>query len=194
MALGLAALLVVCAGAWALVASGGGGDRRYETGAFSFTYPSGWQEIDGIDFPLADSFGAEGVGRDTVGIDPDNWVTVFSTTVGIEIDERNVGALLPAARATFAELVRSLDGGRLLQEPYVVSEVGMPGFRVRVALKSTRGVLVDYEVTQLYRGRDTYIVGCQNRPARATEITAGCAQVLETFRPRPESASVGGPR
>lgn len=191
-AFGLVAFLVLCAGALALLAPGGEGPQRYQTDAFSFAYPAGWRKIEGVDFPIADRFGLEQVGRDTVGLDPDNWVTVTSTAVDLAVDRSNVESLLPAAREGFAELARSVEGGRLLVEPYAVSEAGMAGFRARLRLESTRGALVDYEVTQLHRGKATYVVGCQSRPARATEITAGCAKVLETLRPRRQAASLQG--
>lgn len=161
-----------------------GGPRTYEAAGFSFEYPDGWEPIEGVEFPNAEQLGDSEVGDHTVGLDPDNWVTVFSTPVGVEVTSRNVDKVIPVARKLYAKTFEPA-GVRFLQEAYSVREAGLPGIRQRVALKSPRGVQVEEEITTLYRGRTSYTVNCQNRPERATEISAGCERVFESLRVKP---------
>jgi hypothetical protein len=175
-ALALAALLALGAlGVAAYVLLGGSDTETLETPEFSFDYPSEWERIEGVQFPLAEAAAQQEVGKNTVGLDPDNWVTAYGGQGGVEINAQNIDQLLtlatPFYRKTFEEA-----GGRMLQDPYRVRAAGLPAIRFRVAVKSVRGVAVEDEVTTLYRGRRIYTVNCQNRPERATEITAGCAQ------------------
>jgi len=157
--------------------------RTHETGEFAFDYPGDWRELEGVEFPLAERAGESKVGEDTVGLDLDSWVTVFTQPVPFEVTPANVSDLVAPAREIQAETFRPA-GARILQEAYVVREAGMPGIRMRAAFKSPRGVAVESEVTTLYRGRSAYVVGCQNRPEQAIEMAAGCERVLETLKPR----------
>lgn len=157
--------------------------RAYETGQFAFDYPAEWRPIEGVEFPIAEQAGRSTVGDHTVGLDIDNWATVFTQTVPFEVTPRNVSDLVRPAREVQDETFRPA-GARILQEAYAVREAGAPGIRVRVAFKSPRGVPVEAEVTTLYHGRTSYTVSCQNRPQRATEMAEGCERVVETLRPR----------
>jgi hypothetical protein len=46
-------------------------------------------------------------------------------------------------------------------------------------------VRVEDEVTMLFRDETNYVFTCQSRPDRATEMTAGCGKVIESFRGKP---------
>lgn len=179
-----AAAIVLLAGVALAVLALAAGPQTYETPEFSFEYPDGWEPIEGVEFPNAEQLGDSEVGENTVGLDPDNWVTVFSTPVGVEVTNRNVDEVVPVARKLYAKTFEPA-GVRFLQEAYSVREAGLPGIRQRVALKSPRGVQVEEEITTLYRGRTAYTVNCQNRPERATEITAGCERIFDSFQVRP---------
>jgi len=79
---GLGALLALLLVAGASAASGlfGGPDTEtLEAPAYRFEHPAEWQPIEGVSFPLAEAAGREDVGEHTIGIDPDNYVTVFAT-------------------------------------------------------------------------------------------------------------------
>ena len=152
----------------------GSDTETLETPEFPLRLPERLAAHRGVQFPVAEQAGQQGVGDNTGGLDPDNWVTAYSGQSDVEINAQNIDQLLtlakPFYRKTFEEA-----GGRLLQDPYRVRVAGLPAIRFRVAIKSVRGVEVEDEVTTLYRGRRTYSINCQNRPQAATEITAGCA-------------------
>ncbi len=128
------------------------------------------------------------MGANTVGLDPDNWVTVFTTPVRVEVTADNVDQAVSSARKLYAETFEPA-GVRFLQHAYAVREAGLPGIRLRVALKSPRGVQVVEEITTLYRGRISYTISCQHRPERAAAMTAGCERVFDTFRAKPRDVA-----
>jgi len=179
-----AATIVLLAGVALAFLALSGGPKTYETSAFSFEYPGEWERIVGVEFPNAERLGDTGVGDHTFGLDPDNWVTVFSSPVGVEVTTQNVDQVIPAARNLYAETFGPA-GVRFLQQAYSIREAGLPGIRMRVALTSPRGVRVEEEITTLYRGTTAYTINCQNRLERATEMAAGCERVFDTFRVRP---------
>jgi hypothetical protein len=185
VALGALLTLLVVAGASAASGLLGGPDTEtLEAPAYSFEHPAEWQPIEGVSFPLAEAAGKEDVGEHTIGLDPDNWMTVFAGDSGIQIDERNVDQFVAQARPFWAAVAKRT-GSRLLAEPYRVNEAGLPGMRTRMAITSARGVKVEDEVTMLFRDETNYVFTCQSRPDRATEMTAGCGKVLESFRGKP---------
>lgn len=181
VALGALLTLLVLAGASAASALFGGAETEtLETPQFSFEHPAAWQPIEGVSFPLAEAAGQQQVGRNTVGLDPDNWVTAFAGDSGIEISEANIDQFVAQARPFYAALARR-SGARLLAEPYRVREAGLPGMRYRMAIQSVRGREVEDEVTMLFRGRTNYVLNCQSARERATEMTAGCGLVFDSF-------------
>jgi len=133
-----------------------------------------------VEFPLAQAAGQRQVGENTVGLDPDNWVTAFTNDSGIEISAANIDQFVAQARPFYAAVARRT-GARLLAEPYRVREAGLPGMRYRMAITSVRGTKVEDEVTMLFRGRANYVVNCQSARARATAMTAGCGRVFDSF-------------
>jgi len=153
--------------------------RTYETEKFSFDYPGTWREIDGVEFPLAEQAGQSAVGEDTVGLDLDNWVTVFTQPVPFVVTPRNVADIVGPARELQAEAFR---GARILQEAYVVREAGLPGIRVRAAFMSPRGVAVETELTTLYRGMPSGLPS-------AIIVGRPCAEHVENAARPPPSTS-----
>lgn len=99
VAAALVALGVLGAAGYALLDSD---TETLETPEFSFDYPSGWERIEGVEFPNAERLGDTGVGDHTVGIDPDTWVTVFTSPVGAEVTTRNVNQVVPVARELYS--------------------------------------------------------------------------------------------
>ena len=181
VALGALLALLVVAGASAASGLFGGEElESLETPEFSFDYPAAWQPIEGVEFPLAEGAGERQVGANTVGLDPDNWVTAFRNDSGIEISAANIDQFVAQARPFYAAVAKRT-GARLLAAPYRVTEAGLPGMRYRMALTSVRGTEVEDEVTMLFRGRANYVLNCQSARARATEMTAGCERVFDTF-------------
>jgi hypothetical protein len=97
VALGALAALLLVAGASAASALFGGADvETLETPELSFDYPAEWRPIEGVEFPLAQAAGEGQVGENTVGLDPDNWVTAFTSDSGIVVfgkPQHNLGPL-----------------------------------------------------------------------------------------------------
>lgn len=121
-----------------------------------------------------------------MGLDRDNWVTVFASELPpeIQITPGNVDALLGAQRELLGGLVARNDG-ELLEGPRRIDVAGLPGFRARVAGRNERRVRIESKLTQLYRGSTTWVIACQSDAEHAAQITAGCTRVLESFAPRP---------
>lgn len=170
-----------------LSALGCGRTETYEGQGFTFEHPSDWEPVKGVEFPGAARGGPEG--NNVVGLDVNNWasVTAYPKGNGVPVDDRNIKAYLPAARDFYTRLEKRAAGQlRLVQPPFLTQQSALPGVRVRIAFRNPRGVPVESEVTSLYRGPATYVINCQNEPARATEVAAGCAQLTETFEPTSE--------
>jgi len=172
------ALGLIAAVAWA--ATRPGDTHTHDAGAFAFDYPRDWKDIEGVAFPLAAAAGREDIGRDTVGLSADSWVTAYVLKSDVPIDAGNVADLLPATLEQFTELAGANDG-TVLREPFVVTVAGLPGVRVVVALRSVRGTLVEEQVTRLFDGVTSYVITCQSTPADAAEIASGCDTVLQSF-------------
>jgi hypothetical protein len=176
---GLAVVVLVVAAA--AVGLWGGGAQRYETEVFSFDYPEGWEQIRGVEFPLAESVGEAGVGEDVVGIDLDNWVMVYTQPEDFGVTADNVEQLLPGTAQTFRTLADPAKEGAILVEPYVVEVDGLPGVRLRVRQRTARGRLSEGELTQLF-GRDrAVVVNCQATEEFEREVAVACDQVLASF-------------
>jgi nitrogen fixation-related uncharacterized protein len=180
----LVAVALVAATVAVVAVFGGSDTTRYETADFSFEHPSEWEILEGVEFPLAEQEGREEVGENTIGLDLENWVTVYAAPLEAEITGENIDALLPTYRELYERNVE-FNGGRILREPYVTRAAGLPAIRLRVALRSPRGAMVQDELTQLFDGRTSYVVNCQNEPDREIEMAAGCAQIFASFRPSP---------
>lgn len=157
------------------------GPKRYEAERFAFTYPEGWEVIEGVDFPLAEQYGREEVGENTVGVDLENWLTVFEVETGVPVDSGNVRDVVPAQAELVRETVAVNPGGRVIMEPFVVQEAGLPGTRYRFAARGQRGRAVEDAITTLFDGTRAYVFNCQARPELIVEVTAGCEQVFDSF-------------
>jgi hypothetical protein len=197
--LAAAGFVLFLVGAWVGLVSGGGEPRaervsveEYVAEDFRFSYPVGWERVGGVEFPLAEAQGVDQVGRHTVGLDRDNWVTVFSEElpVDIQITPGNVDALSVVQREMVDEQLEGTDGV-LLEGPQRVDVGDLPGFRARVAGPNVRGVEIQSTTTQLFRGNVTWVIACQSDAGHVVEIAGGCAEVLESFEPRPEGELVG---
>lgn len=184
LALGIAVGLAVVAVAAVLLL--GGRPETYDADRFSFRHPGDWRRVEGVQFLLAQSAGRGDVGRNTVGTDADNWVTVYTADVEVRVTGDNVEQLLGPTRQVFDELAQANPGVRVLQPPSVVRTPSMAGVRVRLASVSPRGVPVENEVIELFKDTTAYIVGCQHRrdSGSAAMIREGCRQVVETLTPR----------
>lgn len=186
--LGVVLLVAGLVGLWVSLAGGeprraDDGFERREARRFSFDYPGGWHRVEGVDFPLAEPIGTKGIGDHTFGLDLENWVTVYHADAQVQIDETNVAALLGPARSLVRDVLAKGPGVEVLRNPFQVGRAGLAGLRYRLALSGQSGNRVEASVTSLYKGRDTYIVACQARPAHLEEITAGCERVTESLRP-----------
>jgi hypothetical protein len=181
LVVGGGAAVVVAVVVVAAVSGGGGGPQRYETEVFSFDYPQGWEQIEGVEFPLAESVGDTGVGEDVVGIDLDNWIMVYSRPDDFGVTSENVGQLLPGTAQTFRMLADPAKGGAILVEPYVVEVDDLPGVRLRVRQRTARGRLSEGELTQFFAPGRAVVVNCQSTPEREQEVALACDQVLASF-------------
>lgn len=72
--------------------------RSHASEELAFDYPGDWRELEGVEFPLAEEAGESKVGEDTVGLDLDSWVTVFTQPVPFEVTPANVSDLVAPAR------------------------------------------------------------------------------------------------
>lgn len=178
---GGAAVVVVAVVVVVVVFVVGGGPKRYEAEGFAFSYPAGWEVVEGVDFPLAVQYGRDDVGENTVGMDLENWMTVFVARTGVEVGRGNVQDLIPAQRTLVRETVAVNPGARVLQDPFVIEEAGLVGTRYRIAARGQRGQAVEQAITTLWDGATTYVFNCQWRPGLAVEMAAGCEQVFESF-------------
>lgn len=158
-----------------------GGAQRYETEVFSFDYPEGWEEIEGVEFPLAESVGQSGVGEHVVGRDLDNWVMVYSRPDDFGVTAENVDQLLSGTERTFRELADPASGGAILVEPYVVEVGELPGVRLRVRQRTARGRLSEGELTQFFAPDRAVVVNCQATEEFEQEVAVACDQVLASF-------------
>lgn len=188
------------AGAWVGLVSGGAEQRsdrasveEYVTEDFGFSYPSGWERVAGVEFPLAEEQGTDQVGRDTVGFDRDSWVSVFASDVpvGFRVTPQNVDGLLAVQREVLSDQVAGTDG-ELVEAPRRVDAAGLVGFRARVAGPNVRGVMIESTLTQLFDGDRSYVIACQSEALRAAQIARGCAMVLDSFEPRAGGAELAG--
>jgi hypothetical protein len=182
LAVGVLAVLVLAVGV--ATAALGGGKQRYETEGFSFEHPTGWESIEDVSFPaLEQAVGDTPAGEDVVGIDGENWVSVFTVGAGAVVDAGKVRELVGVYATGLRAVVAGTPEARLLQEPFSLEKGGLPGLRYRVSAPSLQGSRVTDTVTVLFRGSQQLVITCQARPEHALSIAEGCEQVLETLEP-----------
>lgn len=158
------------------------GSKRYEADSFAFSYPSEWEQIEGLEFPLAEGTLEEGMaGRNVVGIDADSWVSVDAVDNRTAIDRDNIRDLIPSQRQILVETAMVLGTVQIRQEPFVVENEVLPATRSRLLFDNPRGTEVVSTVTELFDGTTQYIVNCQADADSREEIERGCRQVLDTF-------------
>jgi hypothetical protein len=179
------AVLAVLAGsiATAMVTFAEGGPQRYETETFSFLYPEDWREIEGVDFPASEEVSGGRAGEHVVGIDLDNWASVFSVDLGFVVDGGNVRDVVPNYEA-FVRATEAQDPEvEVVQEPTVVEKGSLTGVQFRISAVSQQGNRVIETVTSLFSGARQYLVTCNARPEAPLTAQEGCEQVLQTLDP-----------
>jgi hypothetical protein len=189
----LAVLFVaVCASLAVLVVTATKGDpKRYQSDRFTFSYPSEWDRIDGLRFPMAEGWvGERQVGRTVVGIDSDSFVNVYAVNALVVVDRANVRDLILTERQTLVEMALELGTVQIRQEPFVVEGARLPAIRFVLLYDNPRGVEVTSTITQLYEGTTQYIVACEADSDGRAEIERGCRMVLDTLEAR-SSAGAG---
>jgi hypothetical protein len=189
----LAVLVVaVCVAAVLVVTAPQGGPKRYESDRFTFSYPSEWDRVDDLRFPMAEGWvGERQVGRNVVGIDRDSFVNVYAVDApGRLVDRANVRDLILTERQTLVEMALELGTVQIRQEPFVVEGARLPAIRFVLLYDNPRGVEVTSTITQLYEGTTQYIVACEADSDGRAEIERGCRMVLDTLEAR-SSAGAG---
>jgi hypothetical protein len=101
---GLAVLAVVGAVAFAVLREEGPG--VLEGPEFRFSYPAEWERIEGIDFPQAQRLGIDDMAEQTVGLDLENYFTVYMRELPFAVDGSTVADYVPATREVLEEIVR----------------------------------------------------------------------------------------
>lgn len=101
------------------------------------------------------------------------------------------GVPVAEAEQQLTQLARGLAqeaGGDLTSEAAPAQVGALNGYRITFTA-SVNGTPLNVELTMLFRGTDQYNINCQYSDAKASEITAGCAQVKDTFALTGESPS-----
>lgn len=166
------------------VALSGDGSQRYEAAEFSFLYPEEWQEIEGVDFPASAELTDGRSGQHVVGIDLDNWVSVFPVDLGFVVDGSNVRDVLPTYRSFVRRAVAGDPEAELVQDATVVEKGSLPGVQFRISAVSQQGNRVTETVTSLFSGTSQFLVTCNARPDLAVVAREGCEQALRTLAPK----------
>lgn len=178
---------MVVVGIGVAMAVAGGGPQRYEAAEFSFLYPEGWRELEGVDFPASEEVSSGRSGEHVVGVDLDNWVSVFAADLGFVVDASNVRDVLPTFRSLASRMAANDPEAELVQEPSVVEKGGLSGVQFSVSAISQQGNRVTETITSLFSGTRQFLVTCNARPDAATKAHEGCEQALRTLRVRPGS-------
>lgn len=170
-----------------LRADGGSDSARHEAERFSFSYPAGWERIEGEQPVGIDD--SPDYGRHVFGADRDHLVVVaYLQDLPDTITERNVDQLIPGYRRIFARFTKGLaEGGRdarIVLAPTVTEAAGLPAVESRMTSLDERDRMIRTRSITIYRGPEQYVVGCR-RPVEVGSQTRaadrGCEQVLETL-------------
>jgi hypothetical protein len=164
---------------------------RFDGLPVSFEYPGDWMVEAASDEPALEDGSSEaepGGEQDQGAVGPSARVIV-----GLDQLDRVVVTGSPGQRvvtpANFDQ-VRGMiqdevepsfgDDGKIVAGPDVVTVGLQPALRWVLSSPSGVGYVVTSTVYVIFRGSRQYRVMCSHIPAKAEEITLGCAQVLET--------------
>lgn len=165
-----------------LLAACGGEPRTYETPDLTFEYPDDWQRVEDVEFPNAEASGAT-TPEHTVGVDRENWVSVSADPLDAPLSDEEVAARLPEIAEDYRRALAG-SGVRLVSRPATVRIRQATGVRARFAFSTYEGTPVTLTTTTLYRGAETWTIGCQSNSDHAESMAEGCRQVLDTLEIR----------
>lgn len=154
-------------------ACGGGDEAAFANDDFTFTHPSGWEELEldaQRDDPVATAL-ASGV---NMGPDDESGrLTVHRAGTREAVTEDDLDALVAEAAGGVA---RDISSG-----PTETTLDGRPARRAEL-----EGVLIgggeQAELIVALDGSDVYLLVCRYTAEAADEMKEGCAQVFETFQ------------
>lgn len=157
-------------------------------GFFSFTYPAEWEQK--LEPPAA----GEVVGDYQVKVGPrgqtHDLISVTATEVGVRIRgkdivvthgniEDNAGLL-----SIGPSMIVTNWGGRL-GAPVKVSVGALPALRFEASQLDVGGTdRARALVTDVFKGKESYVINCVYTPEGAREVKKACEEVLRTFRVR----------
>jgi hypothetical protein len=149
---------------------------RYQTDAFSFAMPEGWETVPsrtesspGSEFLLsAASVSRPGTGQNSL-------VTI------VAYDVTPVADRYPWRARDFAETYTAAVHGTVTQVPVPMRVGGLPGdsYRLRFEIGSAE---VRVRVARTHRGNDVYVVQCQADHGDEAIIEKGCDAIIESLR------------
>jgi hypothetical protein len=167
---------VACALALAACGARGG---HFATLDYEFDHPPEWTALERVELPNAGDAKA-----DTVGLDRGDWVAVIHDRLAQPLTAGELAGAPRRLRATYGAAMERA-GVRLLGEATVTRLRGYDALEYAVAFAADDGTPLRTRVVALFRGVESFTVGCQSSPAHADEIGAGCDQVLDTLEPAP---------
>ncbi len=172
------ALAVALALAVTALAAGCGGDEKFATSTYPFTfeYPSGWKATRNAAFV----YGA-GAGERSVAVQfkaPDDQVVVTQYKL-----QKTLPPGIVANQKEVDRIVRKLakQSGGTATDARAVKYGGLPGYQYVIEY-TTGGKQLRNTITFLFSGNDEFQVNCQSSTENRDVVDEGCDKVLSTLK------------
>jgi len=147
------------------------GTTRFVGAGFTFQHPEEWKALEVISFGPAT---APGLSLEAVGIGDVDAVVVST----YRVDPGGTGQNI---LNTLSEVLAGSGSWVVRSGPVEAAVAGAPGYLLTVSATSPTGIEVSARMTVVASDSTLYVVSCQHTPEHATDIEAGCDQVLATF-------------
>jgi hypothetical protein len=152
------------------------GDKTFEGEGYSFTYPGRWVQ-------RTDLESAGGSGGGVWFGPPEGADILYIGTSGltVPITVENIAAYSDELVADTDRVFREAQG-QVTTEPEHVTVAGLPALRLEASAINVNGIQTKSHVVLVYDGKTEYFLNCQYTPEGAAEMTAGCDQVIASFK------------
>ncbi len=154
------------------------GSQTFRGHGISFSYPAGWEQGHSTNMEQAGNRSwnlAVGPGSDT------DVVTIESFRLTKAVGTGNLGPVTGELRRMIQGWLKQ-NGGAILRGPHRARLSTMPGVRFLVGSYLPDGRPFQSTLTFGFTGTTEYLINCQATRSGQAAISAGCDQVVSTFR------------
>jgi hypothetical protein len=168
----------------------GGSGRVYSDNGVSFTYPSGWDELDAQSG--AHTSGSNQLWTATVGPGQTDLVNLSAYQLSLEVTEDNIGDIESEIDQVIQGIVAQAHA-TVSSGPEQTTIAGFPAYKYEWTGVQVNDEEKSSEVYLVFDSKTEYFFNCQFSDQAAADVTAGCHMILDSFETKGNTAAPPAP-